>query len=100
MARSAAKPASPAKKKPASSADKSPDKKPDIVEIDNENGDVIEPPPPEVVEPDPELTPEEQEEARKSYLLPRFWISARGFWGRNGDRLARTVLVGVFVPVG
>ena len=34
------------------------------------------------------LTPEQAEQARKNYLLTRFWISARGFWGRHGDRLA------------
>ena len=45
-------------------------------------------PPPDVIEPDPELTPEEAEQARKRYLLTRFWISARGYWGRGGDSLA------------
>jgi len=101
MATSALKSASPAKKKkkPASVAEKSSGKKPDIVEIDDENGDVIEPPPPDVVEPDPDLTPEEQEEARRSYLLTRFWISARGFWGRNGDRLAWPLSVGLLVLI-
>jgi vitamin B12/bleomycin/antimicrobial peptide transport system ATP-binding/permease protein len=99
MATSAAKSASPAKKKPVSAAEKSSGKKPDIVEIDDENGDVIEPPPPDVVEPDPELTPEEQEEARKSYLLTRFWISARGFWGRNGERLAWPFTVGLLALI-
>jgi putative ATP-binding cassette transporter len=99
MATSAAKSASPAKKKPASAAEKSSGRKSDIVEIDDENGDVIEPPPPDVVEPDPELTPEEQEEARKSYLLTRFWISARGFWGRNGERLAWPFTVGLLVLI-
>ena len=89
MAKSAAKSASPAKKKAASSAEKSSSsekssgKKPEIVEIDDERGKVIEPPPPEVVEPDPEMTPEEAEQARKDYLLTRFWISARGFWGQK-----------------
>jgi putative ATP-binding cassette transporter len=96
MATSAAKPASPAKKKPAPSAAKSSGKKPDIVESDDK---VIEPPPPEVVEPDPEMTPEEVEEARKSYLLTRFWISARGFWSRNGDRLAWPLSVGLFILI-
>jgi vitamin B12/bleomycin/antimicrobial peptide transport system ATP-binding/permease protein len=95
MATSAAKPASPAKKKPAS-AEKSSGKKPDIVESDDK---VIEPPPPEVVEPDPEMTPEEVEEARRSYLLTRFWISARGFWSRNGDRLAWPLSVGLFILI-
>jgi putative ATP-binding cassette transporter len=99
MATSAAKTASPAKKKPASAAEKSSSKKTDIVEIDDENGDVIEPPPPEVVEPDPELTPEEAEALRKSYLLTRFWISAHGFWGRHGDRMAWPLSIGLLILI-
>jgi putative ATP-binding cassette transporter len=99
MATSAAKTASAAKKKPASAAEKSSSKKTDIVEIDDENGDVIEPPPPEVVEPDPELTPEEAEALRKSYLLTRFWISARGFWGRHGDRMAWPLSIGLLILI-
>src|SRR6266571_538141 len=63
-------------------------KKTPIVEVVAEDGDHVEPPPPEVLEPDPDLSPEEAEEARKDYLLTRFLISARGFWGSNGDRLA------------
>ncbi len=74
-------------------------KKPPIVEIKGEDGDEITPPPPELVEPDPELSPEEAEQARKSYLLTRFWISARGFWGRNGDRLAWPFSIGLFVLI-
>jgi hypothetical protein len=51
MAKSAAKSASPARKKPAlpaekSSATKSSDEKAEIVTIDDERGKVIEPPPP------------------------------------------------------
>src|SRR5581483_5750607 len=65
-----------------------PDEKAPIVEVVAEGGEQVEPPPPEIIEPDPELTPEQAEEARKGYLLTRFWISARGYWGRNGDRLA------------
>jgi vitamin B12/bleomycin/antimicrobial peptide transport system ATP-binding/permease protein len=99
MARSAAKSASPAKKKPASAAEKSSGKKPDIVEIGGENDKVIEPPPPEVVEPDPKMTPEEAEEARKDYLLTRFWISARGFWSQNGDRLAWPLSIGLLILI-
>ncbi len=99
MARSAAKSASPAKKKPASAAAKSSDKKPGIVETNGKNRDVIEPPPPEAVEPDAELTPEEQEEARKNYLLTRFGISARGFWARHGDRLAWPFSVGLLILI-
>jgi len=97
MAKSAAKPASPVK--PASPAATSSKKKPDPVESNGENGEIIEPPPPEAVEPDPELTPEEQEEARKSYLLTRFWISARGFWSRNGDRLAWPISIGLLILI-
>jgi ABC-type uncharacterized transport system fused permease/ATPase subunit len=59
-----------------------------IVEVVAETGKQVEPPPPELVEPDPELTPEQAEQARKDYLLTRFWISARGFWGKAGDKLA------------
>ncbi|WP_315785750.1 ABC transporter ATP-binding protein/permease [Bradyrhizobium sp. SZCCHNPS1003] len=59
-----------------------------IIEIAAENGAQVEPPPPELVEPDPELSPEEAEQLRKRYLLTRFWISARGYWGKSGDRLA------------
>ncbi|WP_441233064.1 ABC transporter ATP-binding protein/permease [Bradyrhizobium sp. 930_D9_N1_4] len=83
--------------KPAAKREKG--KKPPIVEIKGENGDEVAPPPPEVVEPDPELSPEEAEQARKDYLLTRFWISARGFWGRNGDRLAWLYSIGLGVLI-
>lgn len=73
--------------------------KPPIVEIKGENGDEVAPPPPEVLEPDPELSPEEVEQARKDYLLTRFWISARGFWSRNGDRLAWPFSIGLVVLI-
>jgi vitamin B12/bleomycin/antimicrobial peptide transport system ATP-binding/permease protein len=86
MAKSAAK-ASPA-------AEKSP-----LVEVVAEDGDHVEPPPPEVLEPEPDMSPEEVEEARKDYLLTRFWISARGFWGRNGDRLAWMLSIGLLVLI-
>ena len=59
----------------------------------------VEPPPPELVEPDPEMTPEEAEQARKDYLLTRFWISARGFWGRSGDRLAWAFTIGLLLLI-
>ncbi|RWG76767.1 MAG: ABC transporter ATP-binding protein/permease [Mesorhizobium sp.] len=61
-------------------------------------------PPPAAVEPDPELTPEQAEQARKKYLLRRFWISGRGYWGRHGDKLAWpftvVLLVLIVVNVG
>jgi putative ATP-binding cassette transporter len=70
-----------------------------IVEVAAERGVQIEPPPPEIVEPDPELTPEEAEQARKEYLLTRFWISARGYWGRRGDHLALPFSIGLLVLI-
>ena len=72
--------------KPAAKREQGP--KPPVVGVKGENGDEIAPPPPELLEPDPELSPEEAEQARKDYLLTRFWISAKGFWGKNGDPLA------------
>src|SRR5215211_3513351 len=60
MAKSAAK----SKSRP----DKPSGNKPPVVEIDAEGGDPIEPPPPELVEPDPDLTPEEAEQARREFL--------------------------------
>ncbi|MDL2407965.1 ABC transporter ATP-binding protein/permease [Rhizobium calliandrae] len=56
--------------------------------------------PPDVVEPDPKLTPGEAEQARKRYLLARFWISARGYWGRGGDRLAWPCSIGLLALIG
>ncbi|MEH2524336.1 MULTISPECIES: ABC transporter ATP-binding protein/permease [unclassified Bradyrhizobium] len=81
MARASSKPDPRATK--SDSAEKA-----EFVEVVAEAGDHVEPPPPEAVEPDPQMSPEEAEQARKDYLLTRFWISARGYWGKNGDRLA------------
>ncbi|MBR0755211.1 ABC transporter ATP-binding protein/permease [Bradyrhizobium jicamae] len=75
------------------------DEKAEFVDVVAENGDHVEPPPPEIVEPDPELTPEEAEEVRKGYLLTRFWISARGYWGRSGDRLAWVFSIGLLLLI-
>src|SRR5262249_10839119 len=61
--------------------------KPAIVNVVTEAGGEAEPPP-EVLEPDADLSPEEAEAARREYLLTRFWLSARGFWSKNGERLA------------
>ena len=57
-------------------------------------------PPPDVIEPDPDLTPEEAEQARKKYLLKCFWISARGYWGRGGDGFAWPCSIGLLVMIG
>jgi putative ATP-binding cassette transporter len=75
------------------------DAKGPIVGVVDEAGKHIEPPPPEVVEPDPDLTPEEAEQVRKDYLLTRFWISASGFWGKSGDRLAWVFSVGLLLMI-
>jgi putative ATP-binding cassette transporter len=82
------------KKAPAPASDEAP-----IIEVAAEAGDSIEPPPPELLEPDAELSPEEAEQARKDYLLTRFWISAKGFWGNNGDRLAWAFSIGLVVLI-
>ena len=98
--KSAAKKSAPASKKPDPGAD-TPDseEKSEFVEVIAEGGDHVEPPPPEVVEPDPELSPEEAEQVRKDYLLTRFWISARGYWGKNGDRLAWLFTIGLLLLI-
>ncbi|PDT08573.1 ABC transporter ATP-binding protein/permease [Rhizobium sp. M1] len=56
-------------------------------------------PPPDPIEPSPELTPEEAEQARKRYLLRRFWISARRYWGSSGDRLAWPCSIGLLAMI-
>ncbi len=84
--------------KPAAKS-KAETKKSPIAEVVAEGGDHVEPPPPEVLEPEPDMSPEEAEEARKDYLLTRFWISARGFWGKNGDRLAWILSIGLLVLI-
>src|SRR4051812_24201666 len=71
----------------------------DFVELTAEDGQYVEPPPPEILEPDPALTPEEAEQVRKDYLLTRFWISARGFWGKSGDRLAWLFSIGLLILI-
>src|SRR2546422_6030644 len=73
--------------------------KAEFVEVVAEAGDHVGPPPPEAIEPDPQMSPEEAEEARKDYLLTRFWISARGYWGRNGDRLAWLFSIGLLLLI-
>ena len=80
---------------PPDDDEKSRDEKAPIIEVIAEGGDEVEPPPPEVVEKDPALTPEQAEQARKEYLLTRFWISARSYWGPKGDRLAWPFSIGL-----
>jgi vitamin B12/bleomycin/antimicrobial peptide transport system ATP-binding/permease protein len=59
----------------------------------------IDPPPPEIAEPDETMSAEEIEQARKRYLLKRFWISARGFWGKSGYRIAWIATIGLFLLI-
>ncbi|MBR1298829.1 ABC transporter ATP-binding protein/permease [Bradyrhizobium sp. AUGA SZCCT0042] len=90
------------KKSPAtkeSASEESSEEKSEVVDVVAEDGDHVEPPPPQVVEPDPELSPEEAEQARKDYLLTRFWISARGYWGRGGDRLTWVFSIGLLILI-
>lgn len=68
------------------------------LEVDEERSEAE--PVPEAIEPDQAMSPEEAEEARKSYLLKRFWISARGYWSRRGDRLAWPVSIGLLALIG
>lgn len=42
------------------------------------------------------LTPEEK---RKKFLIRRFWLGARGFWGKKGDKLAWWLVGGLFAIV-
>src|SRR3981189_3939376 len=74
-------------------------KKAPIVEVVTETGDQVEPPPPEMLETDRAMSPEEAEQARKDYLLTRFWISAKGFWGKGGDRLAWVFSIGLLILI-
>src|SRR5215212_9681855 len=105
MAKSDTKPRPPRKKsgaKKSSELDaKSSDseQKSEFVDVTAEGGDHVEPPPPEAVEPDPQMSPEEAEQARKDYLLTRFWISARGYWSRGGDRLAWLFTIGLLLLI-
>src|SRR5580698_2535505 len=85
--------------KPAATRESAPEKKSPIVEVVAETGAEVEPPPPEVLETDPQMSAEEAEQARKDYLLTRFWISARGFWGKGGDRLAWLFTIGLLVLI-
>lgn len=48
----------------------------------------------------PALSEKEVEEARRAFLLRRFWQSARGYWGPNGDRFAWFVCIGLLVMIG
>jgi vitamin B12/bleomycin/antimicrobial peptide transport system ATP-binding/permease protein len=70
-----------------------------IEDVVAETGKTIDAPPPEILETDPGLSPEEAEQIRRDYLLKRFWISAKGFWGAAGGRLAWILTGGLLVLI-
>ena len=57
------------------------------------------PPPPEAGDLAENLTPEQIEDSRRAYLLKRFWISARGYWSVDGDRLAWACSIGLLILI-
>jgi putative ATP-binding cassette transporter len=67
-----------------------------------ESGEKLPDPPPEIaetVEPADEDEQESLDDARRRYLLGRFWLSAKGFWGRNGARLAWPFSIGLLALI-
>jgi putative ATP-binding cassette transporter len=70
-----------------------------IEDVVAETGKTIDAPPPEILETDPGLSLEEAEQIRRHYLLKRFWISAKGFWGVAGGRLAWVLTGGLLVLI-
>jgi putative ATP-binding cassette transporter len=70
-----------------------------IEDVVAETGKTIDAPPPEILETDPGLSPEEAEQIRRKYLLKRFWISAKGFWGVAGGRLSWVLTGGLLVLI-
>lgn len=65
---------------------------PDQIERDSpsahDSAREIPPPPPPPPDPAGDPDAEDPEQAKRRYLVQRFRIAARGFWGRGGDRLA------------
>jgi putative ATP-binding cassette transporter len=70
-----------------------------IEDVVAETGKTIDAPPPEILETDLGLSPEEAEQIRRDHLLKRFWISAKGFWGAAGGRLAWVLTGGLLVLI-
>ena len=68
-----------------------------------ESGEELPDPPPEIgdateIQEDDEGQ-ELLEEVRRRYLLGRFWLSAKGFWSRNGSKLAWPLSIGLLVLI-
>lgn len=64
-----------------------------------ESGEKLPDPPPDATEIADEDEQESLEQLRRRYLLGRFWLSAKGFWGRNGSRLAWPLSLGLLVLI-
>lgn len=54
-----------------------------IVKVVTETGAYVEPPPPEVVETDPDLSAEDAEQIRRDYLLTRLLDQRQGILGEK-----------------
>lgn len=64
-----------------------------------ESGESLPDPPPDLQKPLDEDDAEALEQARRRYLLGRFWLSAKGFWGRSGGRFAWLLSGGLLVLI-
>jgi vitamin B12/bleomycin/antimicrobial peptide transport system ATP-binding/permease protein len=62
--------------------------------------DIPPPPPAQVIDPLAESDAEGVEQARRRYLLKRFWITAKGFWSSRGDRRAWLLTVCLLIGIG
>ena len=67
-----------------------------------ESGEKLPDPPPEIAEAPEAVDDDEQEsldQVRRRYLLGRFWLSAKGFWGRNGAKFAWPLSIALLVLI-
>jgi len=59
----------------------------------------VPPAPLDIIDAGSDLSPEQLDDARRAYLLKRFWMSARGYWGREGDRFAWLFSIGLLLLI-
>jgi putative ATP-binding cassette transporter len=69
-----------------------------------ESGEKLPDPPPEIgdateIPEEDDDSQESLEQVRRRYLLGRFWLSAKGFWSRNGSKLAWPLSIGLLVLI-
>jgi vitamin B12/bleomycin/antimicrobial peptide transport system ATP-binding/permease protein len=68
-----------------------------------ESGEKLPDPPPEMGEdaeiPEDEDEQESLDQIRRRYLLGRFWLSAKGFWGRHGSAWAWPLSLGLLALI-